>query len=61
MGTVFSVCEGCSPKKGTPVDYIESAMKKKNRSKKVLNRKKIDVMGAALDSAINDIIGMMGV
>jgi hypothetical protein len=46
----------------SPADYMEQETLRETRFKKVLDRKRMDVMGIALDNAMHDIrelVGMM--
>lgn len=59
MGTIFSVLDSCGPGSNSPAAYMEEELQRETRFKK--NRRKMDVMGIAIESAYKDIKYAIGV
>lgn len=57
----MSVFDSCAPAAtSSPADYMEREILRTTRFKKTLDRKKIDVMGAAMERAMHDIKEVAG-
>jgi hypothetical protein len=63
MGAVISMFDSCGPGgAATPASFMEEEYAREGRVKGVNRRKKMDVMGCAMESAMKDlkhIVGLM--
>ncbi len=61
MGTVMSLFDGCGPSADTPAAYMEQELQKETRFKKNQKRRRMDIMGVAMESAMKDVKHIVGV
>lgn len=60
MGAVVSMFDSCGPQGNSPADFMDYEIERESRIKIHNKRRKMDVMGAAMDMAMQDIRQMVG-
>jgi hypothetical protein len=55
MGAVVSMFDSCGPQGNSPADFMDYEIERESRIKIHNKRRKMDVMGAAMDMAMQDI------
>lgn len=60
MGGVLTIFDSCGAGANSPADFIEMEMEKESRVKIHNRRRKMDVMGTAMDMAMQDIKVLVG-
>ena len=60
MGAVVSLFDSCGVQGNSPADYMDYEIEKESRVKMHTRRRKMDVMGTAMDMAVKDIRLLVG-
>lgn len=60
MGAVVSMFDSCGGQGNSPADFMDYEIEKESRIKMTSKRRKMDVMGAAMEMAVHDIKLLVG-